>query len=219
MIQRSCRASPGGLITSRASCTRRSVLVNEPDFSAKAEAGRMTSAWNAVSVTNRSCTTRCSSMASAPRACCRSGSDIAGFSPSTYMPVISPAWIAFMISTTVSPRTGSSSCPQSFSKAPAHVVAADRLIIRQEHRDQAGVGGALHVVLAAQRMQPRAGTADLPGDQRQRDQAARIIGAVHMLADAHAPEDDGGFRARVHPRHFAQASRPECRRSAPSSPA
>ena len=58
MIQRSCRASPGGFITSRASCTRRSVLVKVPDFSANADAGRITSAWNAVSVTNRSCTTR-----------------------------------------------------------------------------------------------------------------------------------------------------------------
>ena len=32
MIHRSCRASPGGLITSRASCTRRSVLVKVPDL-------------------------------------------------------------------------------------------------------------------------------------------------------------------------------------------
>ena len=74
----------------------------------------------------------------------------------------------------------------------AQIGAPDRLIIRQEHRDQPGVGSALHVVLAAQRMQPGAGPADLPGDQRQRDQAARIVGAVHMLADAHAPEDDRG---------------------------
>ena len=165
-----------------------------PDFSAKAEAGRITSAWNAVSVTNRSCTTRWSSMASAWRACCRSGSDIAGFSPSIYMPLISPAWIAFMISTTVRPRTGSSFWSQSFSNALAHVGLLDRLIVGQEHRDQAGVGSALHIVLAAQRMQAGAGTADLAGDQRQRDQAARIVGAVDMLADAHAPEDDRGAR-------------------------
>jgi len=48
------------------------------------------------------------------------------------------------------------------------------------------------------------GTSDLAGDQRKRDQAARIVGAVHMLADAHAPEDDRGFGARIHPRHFAE---------------
>ncbi len=86
----------------------------------------------------------------------------------------------------------------------AQVVAADRLIVRQEHRDQAGVGGALHVVLAAQRMQAGAGTADLARDQRQRNQAARIVGAVHVLADAHAPEDDRGFCARIGARDLAQ---------------
>src|ERR1700710_533773 len=37
MIHQSCRASPGGAITGRAICTRRSVLVNVPLFSAKAE--------------------------------------------------------------------------------------------------------------------------------------------------------------------------------------
>ena len=53
-------------------------------------------------------------------------------------------------------------------------------------------------------MQAGAGTADLTGDQRQRDQAACIVGAVDMLADTHSPKDDGGFRASVHPRHFPQ---------------
>ncbi len=86
----------------------------------------------------------------------------------------------------------------------AQIGAPDRLVVRQEHRDQACVGSALHVVLSTQRMQAGAGTADLPGDQGERDQAARIVGAVHMLADAHAPEDDGSTRARIHPRHFAQ---------------
>ena len=206
-------------MTGRAICTRRSVLVKVPAFSAKAEAGSTTSAWKAVSVRNRSCTTRCSSLASASRAWLRSGSDIAGFSPSMYMPRISPAWIAFMISTTVSPRFGSSVWPQNSSKSCADLRLLDRLVVRIDHRDQAGVGGALHVVLAAQRMQPGARPADLAGDQRQRDQAARIVGAVHVLADAHAPEDDRGARAGVEPRHLAERRRPGCRRPPPSSPA
>ena len=79
-----------------------------------------------------------------------------------------------------------------------------RLVVGEEHRDEAGVGGALHVVLAAQRMQAGAGTADLAADQRQRDQAARIVGAVGVLRHAHAPEDDGAFGARIGARHFAQ---------------
>ncbi len=86
----------------------------------------------------------------------------------------------------------------------AQIGAADRLVIRQEHRNQAGVGGALHIVLAAQRMQPGAGPSHLAGGQRQRNQAARVVSAVHMLADAHAPEDDRGPRRGVLPRHLFQ---------------
>ena len=93
--------------------------------------------------------------------------------------------------------------PELF-KGLAQIGASDRLVVRQEHRDQAGVGSALHVVLAAQRMQAGAGTADLARRQRQRDQAARIVGAVDVLADAHAPEDDRGLRAGIDPRHFLQ---------------
>ena len=45
----------------------------------------------------------------------------------------------------------------------------DALVIREHHRDQAGIGCALHIVLAAQRMQAGAGLADLAGHQGQRD--------------------------------------------------
>src|SRR6202167_6672548 len=61
--------------------------------------------------------------------------------------------------------------PEPLESAP-HVVATDRLIIQQENRDQASVRSALHVVLAAQRMQARARTTELAPDKRQRYQAA-----------------------------------------------
>jgi hypothetical protein len=57
------------------------VFETVPSFSGQAEAGNMTSAYLAVSVRKMSWTTRCSSLASASRACWTSGSDIAGFSP------------------------------------------------------------------------------------------------------------------------------------------
>ena len=82
-----------------------------------------------------------------------------------------------------------------------------RLVVGEEHRDQAGVGRALHVVLATQRMKPRAGPADLAGDQRERDQAARVVGAVGVLRHAHAPEDDGALGASVGARDFLQCVR------------
>ena len=53
-------------------------------------------------------------------------------------------------------------------------------------------------------MQPGARAADLAGHQRQRDQAARVVGAVHVLADAHAPQDHRALRRGVQARHVAQ---------------
>jgi len=41
-------------------------------------------------------------------------------------------------------------------------------------------------------MQARTLAADLAGGERQSDQAARVGGAVHVLADAHAPKDPIG---------------------------
>jgi len=52
-------------------------------------------------------------------------------------------------------------------------------------------------------MQTRARLADLPGRERERDEAARVVGAVHVLRDAHAPHDDRGLRRRVEARDFA----------------
>ena len=56
-------------------------------------------------------------------------------------------------------------------------------------------------------MQSRAGLADLAGRQRQRDQAARVVGAVDVLGDAHAPQDDRRLRCRVQPGDFANGLR------------
>src|SRR6476620_9585005 len=54
-------------------------------------------------------------------------------------------------------------------------------------------------------MQAGAGSADLTGDERERDQAARIVGAVRVLRYAHAPENDCAFRARISARHLTQS--------------
>ncbi len=78
------------------------------------------------------------------------------------------------------------------------------LVVGKEHGDQAGIGGALHVVLAAERMEPRAGTPNLAADQRQRDQAACVVGAMGVLRHTHSPEDDGALGARKRARNVAQ---------------
>ena len=109
-----------------------------------------------------------------------------------------------MISTTVLPRFGIELDAPGLLVFGADLRVLHRPVVGEEHRDQAGIGSALHIVLAAQRMQPGAGPADLAGDQRQRDQAARIVGAVGVLRHAHAPENDGAFGARIGARDLAQ---------------
>jgi hypothetical protein len=148
-----------------------------------------------------------SSAASASRAWLASGSDMAGFSPMMYMPLDAAGVMACMTSTTVRPGL-SSSVPgmqlPGLLEAGFGLRIVDTSGSRVHHRDQAGVRRALHVVLAAQRMQAGAGTADLARHQRQRDQAARIVGAVHVLRHAHAPQDHRALRGRVQARHVAQ---------------
>ncbi len=93
------------------------------------------------------------------------------------------------------------SAPQLF-EARACLVVVNALIVREHHRDQPRVGGALHVVLTAQRVQTRARTTHLAGHQAQRDETPRVVRAVHVLGDAHAPQNHRCFRRSVEPRHL-----------------
>ena len=81
---------------------------------------------------------------------------------------------------------------------------AHALVVGVHHRDQARIAGALHVVLAAQRMQTGTGLANLAGDGGQRDQATHVVSTVDVLAHAHAPQNHGTFGGGIGPRDFAQ---------------
>ena len=78
------------------------------------------------------------------------------------------------------------------------------LVVGEHHGDQTRVAGALHIVLSTQGVQPGAQASDLAGDAGQRDQAAHVVGAVHMLAHTHAPQDHGGLGLGVGPCHFTK---------------
>ena len=91
--------------------------------------------------------------------------------------------------------------PQFLELFP-HLRIVHALVVRIDHRDKPRVGRALHVVLAAQRMQSGAGPADLARHQRQRNQAAGVVGAVHVLGYAHSPQDHRSLRGREETRHF-----------------
>ena len=81
-------------------------------------------------------------LANPSRACCASGSDIAGFSPITYMPRMTPSWTASMIST-VRPFSGSRSVFQNSSNL--RISDFDGLTVREDHRNEAGVRRTLDV--------------------------------------------------------------------------
>ena len=54
---------------------------------------------------------------------------------------------------------------------------------------------------------PVPGPSDLAANEGERDQATRVVRAVDVLRDAHAPEDDGRLRTRIAARHRAQGLR------------
>ena len=72
-------------------------------------------------------------------------------------------------------------CTPQLFELGVHRWIFDRNVIGIHHRYEAGVRRPLHVVLSAQWMQPRSRPADMPGHQRQRNQAARVVGAVRVL--------------------------------------
>ena len=92
--------------------------------------------------------------------------------------------------------------PELFHSA-ADLFTLNRTVVREDHWDEAGIGSALHVVLAAQRMKPRAGPADMSCYQAEGDEAAGIVRAVNMLGDSHSPKDDRCLGCRENPGHVA----------------
>ena len=86
----------------------------------------------------------------------RPGPTSPGFRPGCTCALMLPSWTASMISITVRPFSAlKSPLSQTSVKARRTPSSVTRLVVGQEHRDQARVGRALHVVLPAQRMQAR----------------------------------------------------------------
>ena len=199
MMRTSSRALPGGLSAARTRCTRRSLLVTVPSASHQlAEAGSTTSASSAVAVRKMSCTTRWSRLSNRCLTWCASASDWIGFSPSTNIVVSSPR------SDRLEHLGHVPAVLRLELHAPGALVLRDRLGVglevleaRQAVRDRAHVAAALHVVLAAQRVQAGAVAPDVPGEQREVDQPEHVVDRVVVLGDAERPADLGAVGARV----------------------
>ena len=82
-------------------------------------------------------------------------------------------------------------------------VVLDVLEARQLVGDRAHVAAALHVVLAAQRVEAAPVPADVPAEQPQVDQRQHVVDGVVVLGDAERPADLGAVGPRVGVRELA----------------
>ena len=113
------RASPSGSSARRTRCTRPSMFVKVPSFSAKEAAGSTTSACAAVGVRNMSCTTRNSTFSRAACANCPSGKATAGLAPRTKSAFSAPRPAASSISTVFRPAFSGRFSPHLPANWPA----------------------------------------------------------------------------------------------------
>ena len=93
--------------------------------------------------------------------------------------------------------------PRRLEPRPSRGVLYDVLEARQLVRDRAHVAPALDVVLAAQRIQPAAVDAHVPGQQAQVDERHDVVDGVVVLGDPEGPADHGAVGLRVGVRDLA----------------
>ena len=93
-------------------------------------------------------------------------------------------------------RRATAGRPTPASNELRDLLVVDRAVGRVGVGQRAHVGGALDVVLAAQRQQRRARAADLAGHHRQVAEQLHDLGAVLVLGHAEAPQDRGVARPR-----------------------
>ena len=113
--------------------------------------------------------------------------------------------MASMASVTVRPGVSGSSTPQAARELRPRRRVGHLLVAGVDVGQGAHVAGALHVVLAAQRVHAGARPAEVAGEQRQVADGQHVLGAVRVLGDAHRV-DDGGARGRAPNRRAASTS-------------
>ena len=93
-------------------------------------------------------------------------------------------------------------CVPKLFKPIMRIRVANGLIVGVHHGNETRIAGTLHIVLTAQWMQARTRLANLPSHSDQGNEATRIVGAMHVLADAHAPKNHGRFAGGKFPGDF-----------------
>ena len=110
------------------------------------------------------------------------------------------------------PGSLSSVTPQSLLEQLARRIDRDVAIARELVRERAHVAGALHVVLAAQRVHADAAPADIAGRHGEVGDRHHRGGALAVLGDAEAVVDRAVAAGGVEPGGAADRSRPARRR-------
>ena len=105
------------------------------------------------------------------------------------------------------PGSLSSVTPHAPFEQVADLVAGDMPIARKLVRERAHVAGALHVVLAAQRIHADAFAADIAGRHREIGDRHHRGRALAVLGDAEAVIDRAVAAGRVEPRRTADGLR------------
>ena len=203
---RACRSC--GAMTGRTRLIRRSALVKVPSFSRNDVPGRNTWANLAVSLRNRSWTTSSSSASSAAvRAGC-SGRTGRCPRPGRTAPGTCRRARRRTCSGCAGPARSRIVRPHSCSNIVAHRVVGDVPVAGQLVRERAHVAGALHVVLAAQRVDADAVAADVAGGHGEVGHAHDHRRALAVLGDAEAVVDRRVGPGGVQPGGGAQVRRP-----------
>ena len=94
-------------------------------------------------------------------------------------------------------RAGRTDAPRALEPVECRGVVG--AVAGQVRRNAAGVAAALHVVLAAERRDAAGRKSELAGDEREIQERVRVVDAVHVLRDPHAPDQAraGERRPRV----------------------
>ena len=140
--------------------------------------------------------------ASAAVTCCVSGSDCAGSSPWMYRPLKLPSSAASNMFGMRRPGSTSSGTPQRVFEHAAHARVGHVTVAAELVRERSHVAGALHVVLAAQRVDADAFPSEIAGGHREIRDAHHHRRALAVLGDAEAVVDGAVAGRRVETRRL-----------------
>ena len=188
MISASDRASPGGSTALLIFWTRPSALQTTPSSSSCMLPAKTTSAWCAVSERKKSMTPKNSSFDSASRVKFASGSETSGLKHIEKSALISPRWIASMISTAPTGPAPGQLLGLDAPDAERRACGRSGSVIERMPGQLVGflpvLASALPVALPGDHHAARALAAEVAGREIQVEHREAVLDALGMMLDA-----------------------------------